>query len=309
MKGPILLVLAAGMGSRYGGLKQMDPLGPHGETLLDFSIYDAREAGFSTAVFIIRRSIEQDFTRQVLSRFRHHIECITVFQDMDNLIRLDLAPLATPEARTKPWGTTHAVLCAREVLDRPFAVINADDFYGREAFTTMASFLSAPEQQERRDGAMILYPLHATLSKAGSVARGICTIEHGLLRAIIEHTRIEQVDDQILSHQDSGETVVLSPDVGVSMNFWGLKPEILSDLSDYFADFITVYGRDPTKECYLPSAIDYLIRTRNLRIHALATRAPWFGVTYREDRDKVKERIQALITEGLYPEHLWEFKK
>jgi NDP-sugar pyrophosphorylase family protein len=309
MKGPILLVLAAGMGSRYGGLKQMDPLGPHGETLLDFSIYDARAAGFATAVFIIRRSMEQDFTEQVLSRFRHHIECITVFQDMDNLIRPELASFAKPEVRTKPWGTTHAVLCAREVLDRPFAVINADDFYGCEAFSAMTSFLSAPEQQKRHDGAMILYPLHATLTEAGSVARGVCSIEQGLLRCITEHTRIEQVDERILSHQDSGEDVVLSPDVGVSMNFWGLKPELLPDLSDYFADFIKANGRDPTKECYLPSAIDYLIQKRDLKVHALKTHAQWFGVTYREDREQARERIRTLIKEGLYPEMLWENKR
>ncbi|AEJ18894.1 hypothetical protein [Gracilinema caldarium] len=309
MNGPILLVLAAGMGSRYGGLKQMDGLGPHGETLLDFSIYDALLAGFSKVVFIIRKAIEQDFTEQVLSRFRHHIECSIVFQDLDNLIRPDLAAFAAPEGRTKPWGTTHAVLCAREVLDRPFGVINADDFYGREAFAAMGSFLSDPEQEKYRDAALVVYPLQATLTEAGSVARGVCTIEKGLLRTISEHTKIEQVDERILSHLDSGEDVILPPDVGVSMNFWGLKPELLSDLTDYFADFIKAHGRDPKKECYLPSAMDYLIRERNLTVHALETQAQWFGVTYREDREKAADRIRSLIAEGLYPDNLWEHQR
>lgn len=305
MKGPILLVLAAGMGSRYGGLKQMDPLGPHGETLLDFSIYDALRAGFTTAVFIIRRTMEQDFTEQVLSRFCHRIECKTLFQDMDNLIRPDLTSFAAPETRTKPWGTTHAVLCARKALDRPFGVINADDFYGREAFAAMGAFLSAAEQEHRRDGALVLYPLHKTLTEAGSVSRGICTIEKGLLRSITEHSKIEQVDERILSHQDSGDDVILSPELGVSMNFWGLKPQVLPDLTDYFADFIKAFGQDPKKECYLPTAIDYLIKERDLTVHALETQAQWFGVTYREDREQAIQRIRALIAEGLYPEGLW----
>jgi len=306
MKGPILLVLAAGMGSRYGGLKQMDALGPHGETLLDFSIYDAIQAGFTTAVFIIRRAMAEDFTEQVLSRFRHHIECITLFQDMDNLIRPDLTAFAIPEGRTKPWGTTHALLCAREALDQPFGVINADDFYGREAFAAMGAFLSDPAQQTRRDGALVVYPLYKTLTEAGSVSRGVCTIEQGLLKTITEHTKILQVDERILSHQDSGEDVILSPDAGVSMNFWGLTPEVLPDLTDYFADFIKAHGRDPKKECYLPTAIDYLIQQRGLVVHALETPAQWFGITYREDRERAMERIRNLIAEGVYPDGLWK---
>jgi len=306
MNGPILLVLAAGMGSRYGGLKQMDGLGPQGETLLDFSIYDAIQAGFTTAVFIIRRAMAEDFTEQVLSRFRRHIECITLFQDMDNLIQPGLEPYAAVEARTKPWGTTHALLCARDALDRPFGVINADDFYGREAFAAMGAFLSAPEQQNRRDGALVVYPLYKTLTEAGSVSRGVCTIEQGLLKTIAEHTKIIQVDERILSHQDSGQDVILPPETGVSMNFWGLKPEILRDLTDYFADFIKAHGRDPTQECYLPTAMDYLIQHKALAIHALETPAQWFGVTYREDRERAIERIRNLIAEGVYPDRLWK---
>lgn len=305
MKGPILLVLAAGMGSRYGGLKQLDPLGPHGETLLDYSIYDAIQAGFSTAVFVIRRSMEQDFNEQVLSRFRHRIECRTLFQDMDHLIRPDLKAYAAPETRTKPWGTTHAVLCARAAIDRPFGVINADDFYGREAFLAMGSFLSQAEQTKSRDGAMVIYPLYKTLTEAGSVSRGVCTIHEGRLLSIAEHTGIEQIDGRIVSHQEAAQDVELAPETGVSMNFWGLSPQLFPDLTDYFADFIKTYGKDPKKECYLPSAIDYLIHKKGLAIHALETQAQWFGVTYCEDRDRAMERLRVLVAAGVYPGPLW----
>ncbi|WP_304244019.1 NTP transferase domain-containing protein [Gracilinema caldarium] len=305
MKGPILLVLAAGMGSRYGGLKQLDPLGPHGETLLDYSIYDAIQAGFSTAVFVIRRSMEQDFNEQVLSRFNHHIDCRIQFQDMDNLIQPDLKTYAAPETRTKPWGTTHAVLCARKAIDRPFAVINADDFYGREAFMAMGTFLSQAEQTRSRDGAMIIYPLYKTLTEAGSVSRGVCSIERGTLVSITEHTKIEQIDGRIVSHLDDAQDMELEPETGVSMNFWGLTPQVFADLTDYFADFIKAHGKDPKKECYLPSAIDYLIHHRGLVIHGLETQAQWFGVTYRVDRERAMERIRALVAAGVYPGPLW----
>lgn len=306
MKGPILLVLAAGMGSRFGGLKQLEGLGIHGETLLEYSVYDAIRAGFSTAVFVIRKDMETLFREKVLSRFSSHLECLTVFQEPNFMIDPALVPPEELQARTKPWGTAHAVLCASNIIDRPFAVINADDFYGLEAFNAMGAFLSAEDQQNKRDAAMIVYPLDQTLSSEGPVARGICTIQNGILKEIIEHTNIEKIDERILSRQSQSAEIELEPSSGVSMNFWGLKPTIFPELADYFMHFLKTKGREPKRECYLPMAIDYFIQHRGLIVHALTTGAQWFGVTYREDRTQAAARIKTMIAQGMYPEYLWK---
>ncbi|WP_304225917.1 NTP transferase domain-containing protein [Gracilinema caldarium] len=306
MKGPILLVLAAGMGSRFGGLKQLEGLGIHGETLLEYSVYDAIRAGFSTAVFVIRKDMEALFREKVLSRFSSHLECLTVFQEPNFMIDPTLVSPEEVHARTKPWGTAHAVLCVSNIIDRPFAVINADDFYGREAFNAMGAFLSAEDQQNKRDAAMIVYPLDQTLSPEGPVARGICTIQNGILKEIIEHINIEKIDERILSRQSQSAEIELAPSSGVSMNFWGLKPTIFPDLADYFIHFLKTKGREPKSECYLPMAIDYLIQHRGLIVNALTTGAQWFGVTYREDRIQAEARLNTMIAQGMYPEYLWK---
>lgn len=306
MKGPILLVLAAGMGSRFGGLKQLEGLGIHGETLLEYSVYDAIRAGFSNAIFVIRKDMEALFQEKVLSRFSSHLECLTVFQEQAFMIDPTLVSPEELSARTKPWGTAHAVLCASNIIDRPFAVINADDFYGREAFNAMGAFLSAEDQQNKRDAAMIIYPLDQTLSPEGPVARGICTIQNGILKEIIEHTSIEKIDKRIISRQSQSVEIELAPSSGVSMNFWGLQPSIFPDLADYFMHFLETKGREPKSECYLPMAIDYFIHHRGLVVHGLTTEAQWFGVTYREDRSQAAARIKTMIAQGMYPEYLWK---
>lgn len=291
---PTLLILAAGMGSRYGGLKQIDAVGPSGETILDFSVYDASRAGFGQIVFVIRRDIEDAFRQSIGARFEQRVPVKYVFQEID-----DLPPgFTVPAGRTKPWGTTQAVLAAAEVIHEPFAVINADDFYGQESFQSLSRHLLT----ESSGYAMIGFILRNTLSEFGSVARGISAVdENGYLASVVEVTGIER---------DSGEIkaaggIPLSGDEIVSMNMWGFTPRVFDQLRAYFESFLEANSLDQRAECYLPNAVNSLIHSGESRVRVLPTSEAWFGVTYREDRPRVVESIGRLVSSGVYPKRLW----
>lgn len=282
------------MGSRYGGLKQIDAVGPSGETILDFSVYDASRAGFGQIVFVIRRDIEDAFRQSIGARFEQRIPVKYVFQEID-----DLPPgFTVPAGRTKPWGTTQAVLAAAEVIHEPFAVINADDFYGQESFQSLSRHLLT----ESSGYAMIGFILRNTLSEFGSVARGISAVdENGYLASVVEVTGIER---------DSGEIkaaggIRLSGDEIVSMNMWGFTPRVFDQLRAYFESFLEANSLDQRAECYLPNAVNSLIHSGESRVRVLPTSEAWFGVTYREDRPRVVESIGRLVSSGVYPKRLW----
>jgi hypothetical protein len=302
-KKPVIVVLAAGMGSRYGGLKQMDTIGEHGEVLLDYSVYDARRAGFGKAVFIIRRDIEGDFRDLVLARMGNSFPWELAFQDMDSLIPPEALAASRELKRTKPWGTAHALLCAREHINAPFMVINADDFYGRGAFEAMGKYLAG----DIREGAIVPYRLEKTLSPQGTVTRGICGIRGGCLTSVDELTAIaRETDGNIYNTAADGSKRLLPADTPVSMNCWGFPPAMFDDLRRYFDQFLAGEGAvQPKAECYLPMAADWLIKEGLLKIRALEADAPWFGVTYREDREAAIRRIGEYTAAGQYPRSLW----
>jgi UTP-glucose-1-phosphate uridylyltransferase len=291
---PTLLILAAGMGSRYGGLKQIDAVGPSGETILDFSVYDASRAGFGQIVFVIRRDIEDAFRQSIGARFEQRVPVKYVFQEID-----DLPPgFTVPAGRTKPWGTTQAVLAAAEVIHEPFAVINADDFYGQESFQSLSRHL----QTESSGYAMIGFILRNTLSEFGSVARGISAVdENGYLASVVEVTGIERDSGEI----KAGGGIRLSGDEIVSMNMWGFTPRVFDQLRAYFESFLEANSLDQRAECYLPNAVNSLIHSGESRVRVLPTSEAWFGVTYREDRPRVVESIGRLVSSGVYPKRLW----
>jgi dTDP-glucose pyrophosphorylase len=298
MTAPSLLVLAAGMGSRYGGLKQIDPIGPDGETIIDYSIYDALRAGFGKIVFVLRREIEDNFRQTIAARFDRRIAVEYVFQGLE-----DLPPgFSVPEGRTKPWGTTQAVLAAADAIHEPFAVINADDFYGAESFRGLAAYL----QSSSDDYAMIGFVLRNTLSDFGAVARGICQVDaQGFLKSIVERTNIARDGSQVISTDSKGAANPLSGDEIVSMNIWGFTPGIFRQLRLIFEEFLDENGSDLRAESYLPSAVNSLINSGQARVRVLPTSDSWFGVTYRQDRARVVESIARLVREGCYPERLW----
>jgi NDP-sugar pyrophosphorylase family protein len=303
MSKPIIVVLAAGMGSRYGGLKQMDKIGKSGEVLLDYSVFDAKRAGFGKAVFIIRRDIETDFREIVLSRIAGNFPCELAFQEMDSLIPPNALSKSKEVNRTKPWGTTHALLCARDLIDTPFIVINADDFYGHEAFDAMGSFFAAGPVNE---GAIVPYRLEKTLSQQGTVTRGICEVKDGYLAMVDELTAIaREKDGKIYNTGADGSKRYLPNATPVSMNFWGFPPTIFDDIQRYFDDFLAESAGQPKAECYLPMAADWLIKNGLLKIRALEADAPWFGVTYKEDREAAINRVAEYTAAGIYPETLW----
>ena len=303
MKKPIIVVLAAGMGSRYGGLKQMDKIGKNGEVLLDYSVFDAKRAGFGKAVFIIRGDIEADFKELVLSRIGRDFPCELAFQEMDSLIPPDALAKSKEVNRTKPWGTTHALLCARNLIDAPFIVINADDFYGKEAYETMGSFFAAGTVT---NGAIVPYRLEKTLSPQGTVTRGVCEVKDGYLTSVEELTAIaREGDGKIYNTGADGSKRYLTDATPVSMNFWGFPPTIFNDLQRYFDDFLASSAGQPKAECYLPSAADWLIKNNLLKIRSLEADAPWFGVTYKEDREAAIKRVADFTAAGVYPEALW----
>jgi len=291
---PTLLVLAAGIGSRYGGLKQIDPVGPNGETIIDYSVYDAMRAGFGKLVFVIRRDIENLFRESIEGRFAKRLPVECVFQELDELPSGFIAP----QARTKPWGTGHAILAADSAVHEPFAAINADDFYGRSSFHVLADYLMG----RPLDYAMVGFKLANTLSEHGAVSRGVCECEaDGALREVNELTKIARTDGGIQSAERelSGEEIV-------SMNFWGFTPAIFSQLRERFAAFLRQQGDDPKAEFFIPSVLNELIASGQARVRVLSTSDVWFGVTYQKDKARVAEGIRQMIARGIYPERLWD---
>lgn len=299
---PTLLILAAGMGSRYGGLKQIDPIGPSGETILDYSVYDAIRAGFGKVVFIIRKDIEKDFRDVFIDRLKSHIPIDWVFQETDKLPE----GYKAPEGRVKPWGTGHAVLMAAEKINEPFAVINADDFYGYEAFKTIVGFFNEQEASAESDYSMVAYELQNTLSDFGTVSRGECrTDADNWLISVTERTQIERVNGSILYRNPDGNETPLADKTPVSMNFWGFTPDYFEHLREQFTGFLDVEGQNPKSEFYIPTVVDNLIKSGQKKVKVLSNSGQWFGITYREDKPLVIEKLSKLIQQGEYPENLW----
>ncbi len=311
MKKPALVIMAAGMGSRYGGLKQIDPLDDHGQIIMDFSIYDALRAGFGKIVFIIKKEIEQEFKKSIGDRLSKVAQVEYVFQELDKLPKTDDNRYSVPEGRTKPWGTGHAVLCCKGVLDEPFAVINADDYYGPEAFRLIAEELSSGEDDSSRlDYCMVGYILANTLTENGTVSRGICGVdESGYLKDIEEKTKIAKSADGAEYSDDNGETwQKIAPDSIVSMNMWGFKVNFLEELEKSFVRFLdNDAGKNPLKsEFFLPKAVKELLESQRATVKVLKSSDKWFGVTYKEDKEDVVKAIQSLKDKGVYPDKLWQ---
>ncbi len=298
MTKPTLLVLAAGMGSRYGGLKQIDPVGPAGETIIDYSIYDALRAGFGKLVFVIRKDIEQQFREIVGARFEKHAPVEYVFQELDKLP----AGYSLPAGRTKPWGTTHAILMADGVIHEPFAAINADDFYGQEAYKVLVQHLTSGTP----DYAMVGFILKNTLSAHGSVARGVSRVDaNNYLTHIVEMMKIEPDGSGAKNTEADGKLTQLSGDEAVSMNFWGFTPAIFPQLRVEFEKFLKRAGGEQKSECYIPATVGDLVTSGQAKCKVLRSSDSWFGVTYREDRPQVVESIRQLIAQRKYPDKLW----
>jgi len=299
---PTLLVLAAGMGSRYGGLKQMDPMGPNGETVLDYSVFDAIRAGFTRVVFIIREDFAEAFQEQVGAKFASKIEVDYVFQKLDDLPD----GFSIPEGREKPWGTTHAIRAARNAISGPFAVINADDFYGSDSYKQMATYFD--QSSQATDGVshycMVGYHLLKTLSDHGDVNRGICSAENGFLKDVEEVTEIKREDGGIKGNWLDGERREVSEKAIASMNFWGFTADLFDHLEVHFIEFLKERGQEMKSECYIPTLIDELIRAGKVDCRVLETNSSWFGVTYPDDKPHVVENIQKLIVDGEYPQSL-----
>lgn len=299
---PTLLILAAGMGSRYGSLKQIDKLGPSGETIMDYSIYDAVRAGFGKIVFVIRKSLEQDF-KELFLRYSSRIEIDYVFQELDNVP----VGITVPAEREKPWGTGHAIMVAGDKINEPFAVINADDFYGKNSFDTIVKYLSRPITEEADKYCMVGYILENTLSEFGFVSRGVCDVDmKGKLTGIEECTKIQKIDDTVVYKDENGQDKHLTGKEIVSMNFWGFPPTIFGHLRQQFLDFISKNAGNPKAEFYIPFAVNDLLREGKANVHVLTTTDLWFGVTYKEDRPTTVERLSQLVKAGVYPEKLWD---
>lgn len=297
---PTLLILAAGMGSRYKGLKQIDTFGPSGETILEYSVYDAIRAGFGKIVFVIRRDIEEPFKRIFIDKLASKIEVDYVFQELDHLP----AGFAKPADRQKPWGTGHAVLVAAEKVTTPFAVINADDFYGASSFKVIADYLrqtnNAPTELS-----MVGYQLVNTLSEYGTVSRGICQADaDSFLLSITERTKIGQGADGIF-YEENQERVELSPDAIASMNLMGFPSSVFAHFKSQFEAFLGLHGQELTKEFFLPSVVNQLLQTEQARMKVLHSAEKWFGITYPDDKVMAVERLRELINAGVYPNNLW----
>ena len=298
---PTLLVLAAGMGSRYGGLKQLDPMGPGGETILDYSVFDALRAGFDRVVFVIRRDFEREFRERIVARFERHVDVSLAFQSLDALP----SGFAVPPAREKPWGTTHAILCARGAIDAPFAAINADDFYGHDAFAVLGRRL-AESPVDSTAYCMVGFTLANTLSEHGSVARGVCrTDDRGFLADIRELKQIARTAVGGVENVADGVPEQLSGREPVSMNMWGFTPRIFPQLEASFREFLAAHAAEPKSECYIPLTVGDLVKRGQATCEVLPTAARWFGVTYVEDRPIVQASIAQLVASGEYPERLW----
>ena len=298
MTKPTLLVLAAGMGSRYGGLKQIDPVGPEGETIIDYSIFDAMRAGFGKLVFVIRHDIESAFREAIGARFEKRLPVEYVFQELDHLP----PGFSVPPNRKKPWGTGQAILCAAKAIHEPFAAINADDFYGATSFRVLGAHLAS----DPPDYAMVGFVLRKTLSEFGSVARGVCQVgPDDCLQAVTELTKIEKNGNGAKYTDGSGAIQHLTGDEPVSMNMWGFTPTLFPHLERQFAAFLKENEKDEKAECYIPSVVNELIRHKEERCKVLRTTDSWLGVTYREDRPFVIEGVRGLIARGDYPKKLW----
>lgn len=302
MTKPTLLVLAAGMGSRYGGLKQMDSFGPNGETVVDYAVFDAIRSGFGKVVFVIRRDFEEAFREGVATRFSGEIEVDYAFQSLDALPE----GFVVPPGRAKPWGTAHAILMASNVVEDPFAVINADDFYGRDAYRQMAEFLvKVQEDVTPSSFCMVGFPLKNTLSEFGTVSRGVCDIgADGGLQSVTELTRIEKLVAGARHVEADGSEIVLSGEEIVSMNMWGFTPAVFDYLENLLREFLRGRGGEMQSEFYIPFAVDDMVRQGVATVQVLRTSGSWFGVTYKEDRDHVVRAIAALIDRGDYPGRL-----
>ncbi len=302
MEKPTLLVLAAGMGSRYGGLKQMDPMGPSGETVLDYSVYDAMRSGFGSVTFIIRPDFADDFKKQVASKFDRKFPVHYAYQELSKLP----AGFKVPEGREKPWGTGHAVLCAKDVVKGNFAVINADDFYGENSYQQLAKFLMTPHDESRKGQfCMIGFQLDRTLSEHGTVARGVCSKnEDNFLTSINEMTKIAKISGGA-ENLEPGNEAKLTGKEPCSMNMFGFSRKFFDQLETMFIEFLKREGNELKSEFFVPKIVDKMIRTGMADCKVLPTTSTWFGVTYREDRPIVIGNIQKLIDEGKYPKNLW----
>ena len=301
---PTLFLLAAGMGSRYGGLKQLDGLGPNGETIMDYSIYDAINAGFGKLVFVIRKEFEQEFREKIISKYEGHIPCELVFQGLDCLPE----GFTCPEERTKPWGTNHAVMMGASVIKEPFAVINCDDFYGRDSYQVMGKFLSELPEGSKNTYAMVGFRVGNTLSESGTVSRGLCaTNDKQQLTSVVERTKIQRMDGEV-KYLDENETWVSTPDTTpASMNFWGFTPDYFEYSEEFFKTFLSEPKNmeNLKSEFFIPLMVDTLINGGVATVDVLDTTSKWFGVTYPEDRQGVVDKIKALVDACEYPEKLF----
>lgn len=303
MDQPTLLILAAGMGSRYGGLKQMDPMGPHGETVLDYSVYDAIRAGFKRVVFIIREDFAPAFRKGVGARFEGEIEVDYVFQKLEDLP----SGFSVPEGREKPWGTAHAIRAARHSVKGPFAVINADDFYGADAYRRIVKHFQGSENSgdSKSHYCMIGYHIDKTLSEHGDVNRGICSESNGLLSEVEEITEIKRDQDgKIYGNRLNGDRTEIDEHALASMNFWGFNDDFFAQIERHFTQFLTDFGSEMRSECYIPTVVDELIHQNKADCRILETTSSWFGVTYPDDKPHVVRAIQQLVDQGDYPSPL-----
>ncbi|MCG8410016.1 MAG: nucleotidyltransferase [Bacteroidales bacterium] len=296
-----LLVLAAGMGSRYGGLKQLDQVGPSGETIIDYSVYDAIEAGFNKVVFIIRKDIEKEMKELLFDKYSQKIKVEYVFQEIDKVP----AGTTIPTDRVKPWGTGHAVLMAKDIINEPFVVINADDFYGKSAFKVVADYMKSQQDNLKGKNCMAGYLLKNTLSENGTVSRGVCQVNnnHDLVE-ITEITKIGKENDKIIA-KDTDETIELNGNSFVSMNFWGFTPDVFPELEKEFKEFIINNSENIKSEYYIPNIVSHQINNKLASVKVLEATDQWFGVTYKEDKPVVVEKINKLTQEGKYPNKLW----
>lgn len=302
---PALLLLAAGMGSRYGGLKQLDGLGPGGETIMDYSIYDAIKAGFGKIVFVIRKDFEEDFRMKVLSKYEGHVPVELCFQSLDALPD----GFGCPEDRVKPWGTNHAVMMAKDIIREPFCVINCDDFYNRDAFMAIGRFLAELPDDSRGRYAMVGFRVGNTLSDNGTVARGICSKDaQDNLTTVVERTEIMRVDGSVCYKDENEEWVAVSDNTPVSMNMWGFTPDYFEHSDALFREFLSDSANmaNPKAEFFIPLVVNRLINGGEATVRVLDTTSKWFGVTYAADRQDVVDRIQNLVDEGVYPERLFD---
>ncbi len=297
---PTLLILAAGMGSRFGGLKQVEPVGPNGEAIIDYTIYDAIRAGFGKVVFIIRESFADAFKEKFDTKLEGKIAVEYVYQELDNLPD----GFTLPEGREKPWGTAHAILVAKDVIKEPFCALNADDFYGRNAYQVMADFLTTSTIEQ--EFSMVGYRLRNTLSDFGSVSRGICDLDdNDNLVKIVETVKIFPKGNAAVSVEADGSEIPMTGDESVSMNIWGFKPSIFETLEQKFVDFLKNEIDTPKSEMYIPSVVFEMIQEQIATVKVLKANSPWFGVTYKEDKPIVVNKIKTLIEQGEYPDHLW----